>query len=144
MKDHVQKIVFLHYKHDILISIQVTTCQRVKDKIVTAKPELHPVPIHSLWHHIGIDSVGPISPVSKSGNKYVLTVSDYFTKWVCAFALPTKEDNEAKAQNKQNKVYDRKHSNPYKFAVCENFKLVGSISQYNTHSLSVYRLGSWY
>lgn len=63
----------------------------MKDKVVTEKPQLHPVPIHSPWHHIGIDFVGPISPVSRLGNKYILTISDYFTKWACAFALPTKE-----------------------------------------------------
>ena len=66
-------------------------CQRVNDKIITDKPELHPVPVHSPWHHVGIDFVGPISPASNSGNKYILTLSDYFTKWVEAVALPTKE-----------------------------------------------------
>ena len=66
-------------------------CQRVKDKIVTAKPELHPVPVHSPWHHIGIDFVDPISPISRAGNRFILTVSDYFTKWVSVFPLPTKE-----------------------------------------------------
>ena len=63
-------------------------CQRVNDKIVKDRPELHPVPVHSTWYHIGIDFVGP---VSRSGNKYILTVSDYFSKWVCAFPLPSKE-----------------------------------------------------
>ena len=63
----------------------------MKDKIFTSRPELHPVPVHTPWHHIGLDFVGPISPVSTQGNKYILTVSDYFSKWVCAFALPNKE-----------------------------------------------------
>jgi hypothetical protein len=66
-------------------------CQRINDKIVTTKPELHPVPVHSPWNHLGIDFIGPISPTSHTGNKYILTVSDYFTKWVAAFPLPTKE-----------------------------------------------------
>ena len=39
--------------------------------------------VHSSWFHVAIDFVGPISPSSKSG--------DYFTKWVEAVALPTKE-----------------------------------------------------
>ena len=38
-----------------------------------SKPELHPIPIHSPWHNIGIDFVGPISPVSRVGNQYILT-----------------------------------------------------------------------
>jgi hypothetical protein len=35
--------------------------------------------------------VGPVSPPSSSGNKYILTISDYFTKFSFARALPTKE-----------------------------------------------------
>ena len=54
-------------------------------------PELHPVPVHSPWFHVGIDFVGPISPPSVSGNSYILTLSDYFTKWVEAAPLPTKK-----------------------------------------------------
>ena len=39
--------------------------------------------------HLGF--VGPISPPSSAGNRYILTVSDYFTKFAWAHALPTKE-----------------------------------------------------
>ena len=66
-------------------------CQRVNGKMTRDMPELHPVPVHSLWHHRGIDFVGSISPASSSGNKYILTLSDYFTKWVEAVPLPSKE-----------------------------------------------------
>ena len=41
--------------------------------------ELHSVPVKSPWHHIGMDFMGPISPVSTSGNRYIFTLSDYFT-----------------------------------------------------------------
>lgn len=55
------------------------------------RPELHPVPVKSPWHHLGMDFVGPISPPSTKGNRYILTISDYFTKFAWAKALPTKE-----------------------------------------------------
>ena len=42
-------------------------------------PELHPVPVHSPWHHVGIDFIGPIHPTGRSGNRFILTLSDYFT-----------------------------------------------------------------
>ena len=45
-------------------------------------PELHPIPVVAPWHHIGIDFIGPISPQSTKGNYYILTISDYFSKWV--------------------------------------------------------------
>ena len=74
-----------------MIIIQVKECDVCQRVMVKSTPELHPVPVHSTWHHIGIDFVGRISSTSRSGNKYFLTVSDYFSKWVCAFPLPTKE-----------------------------------------------------
>jgi len=30
-------------------------------------------------------------PVTADGKKYVLVLTDYFTKWACAFALPDAE-----------------------------------------------------
>ena len=33
------------------------------------------------WHQIGIDLVGPL-PETPLGNKYICTVTDYYTKWV--------------------------------------------------------------
>lgn len=55
------------------------------------RPELHPVPVKSPWHHLGMDFVGPISPLSKNGNRYILTISDYFKKFAWAKALPYKK-----------------------------------------------------
>ncbi len=65
-------------------------CQRVNRKMTTTSPELHPVPVKSPFHHIGIDFVGPITPISEDGSRYILTISDYFTKWVEAIPTPTK------------------------------------------------------
>ena len=56
----------------------------------TAAPELHPIPVVSPWYHIGIDFIGPVSPPSSNGSRYILTISDYFTKFVEAFALESK------------------------------------------------------
>ena len=60
----------------------VMNVKRMRDKLTTTRAELHPNPVHSSWYHIGIDFIGPLSPVSQS---------DYFIKWVTA-ALQTKEN----------------------------------------------------
>ena len=66
-------------------------CQKMNRKIDRERPELNPVPVKSPWYHRGIDFIGPISSVSRSGNRFILTVSDYFTKFAYACALPTKK-----------------------------------------------------
>ena len=39
---------------------------------------------------MGIDFIGSITPASSSGNRFILTLSDYYTKWVDAVPLPSK------------------------------------------------------
>lgn len=65
-------------------------CQRVNKKLTTKTPELHPIPVKSPWFHVGIDFMGPINPTSVQGNRYILTISDYFSKFVDAVPLPDK------------------------------------------------------
>ena len=65
-------------------------CQKTGRKISTVAPALHCVPVVSPWYHIGIDFIGPISPASTQGSHYILTVADYFTKFVEAIPTPTK------------------------------------------------------
>ena len=60
-------------------------------KMDIERTELHPVPVKAPRHHLGMDFIGPISPPAESGNRYELTISDYFTKFGWSIALPTKE-----------------------------------------------------
>ena len=52
--------------------------------------ELHPIPVRDkVWDTIGVDLIGPL-PETSRGNKYILTVSDYFSKWPEATPLSDK------------------------------------------------------
>ena len=52
--------------------------------------ELHPIPVRNqVWHTIGIDLIGPL-PTTPRGNKYIMTVSCFFSKWPEATALADK------------------------------------------------------
>ena len=77
--------------HDCNLQIaECHQCQKTGRKISKVAPPLHCVPVVSPWHHIGIDFIGPISPPSTQGSQYILTVGDYFTKFVEAIPTPTK------------------------------------------------------
>ena len=87
-------IALLNSKKCIPLQISsCDTCQRVNQKVVLTKPELHPVPVKSPWFHIGIDFIGPVNPTSSKGMQYILTISDYFTKFVQAISLPDKRSS---------------------------------------------------
>lgn len=47
-----------------------------------ARLELQQIFIKSTWHHSGVDLVGLLN--SPSGNRYILTLTDYFSKCVCS------------------------------------------------------------
>lgn len=49
---------------------------------------------------IGMDFLGPIKPESPNGNKFIMVMTDYFSKWVEAVALP-----DQKAQTTADCLY---------------------------------------
>ena len=62
-------------------------CQTTTD-FKTVSNELHPIAVVSPWYHIGMDLIK--MPTSKHGNKHILSIDDYFTKWPEAVAIPDK------------------------------------------------------
>ena len=45
-------------------------CQCKNRKLTTRVPELHPIPVKAPWYMVGIDFIGPLSPVAKDGSCY--------------------------------------------------------------------------
>lgn len=65
-------------------------CQRNTQQLKTAAMELHPVDvIPQTWYLLGMDLIGPFKS-SGAGNKYILTMTDYFSKYVEAVPLSDK------------------------------------------------------
>ena len=75
--------------------------------LTTGVPELHLIPVKAPWYMVGIDFIGPLSPVAKDGSRYILTISDYFTKWV--EVVPT-----------VNKMSSTMASSLFKVSMCTN------------------------
>ena len=69
--------------------IQVKTCdkcQRNNGKLQKQHAPLHP---DETWWQVGMDLVGSL-PETARGYKYIMTLTDYYTKWAEAAALKDK------------------------------------------------------
>ncbi len=69
--------------------VSCETCQRQNKMLEKPAALLHSISVDGSWHRVGIDLVGPF-PRTGSGNQYIITCSDYFTKWPEAAAIPDK------------------------------------------------------
>ena len=63
-------------------------CQRSKRKFDKPSPMLHLIPVSDTWKKVGINLIE--LPQSRNGNQYCITLTDYFSKWPEAAAIPTK------------------------------------------------------
>ncbi|XP_053406591.1 uncharacterized protein LOC128559314 [Mercenaria mercenaria] len=74
-------------------------CQKTVPKGKVQKVPLGEMPIiDAPFQRVAVDLIGPISPVSGKGNRYILTVVDYATRYPEAVALPRIEtENVAEA-----------------------------------------------
>ena len=81
-----------------LYCTQCDICQRIGPKISTNLQPLHPTMPTKVFQKWGLDFIGPVNPPAKgTRNRYIITATDYTTKWVEARAL---RDNMAKSTAK--------------------------------------------
>ena len=64
-------------------------CQRTVPKGRVCEVPLEKMPlIDEPFRRVAVDKVGPITPVTDNGNRYILTLVDYATRYPEAVALP--------------------------------------------------------
>lgn len=66
------------------------SCASVKGPHTRSKGKLQIYNVGAPWERIAIDVAGPF-PLTESGNRYIVVVQDYFTKWPEVFATPNQE-----------------------------------------------------
>ena len=65
-------------------------CQHNSKKLVKAAGCLNPIAVQpKIWQQVGMDLIGPLTETAR-GNKYIITLTDYFSKWAEAAPLPDK------------------------------------------------------
>src|SRR5271154_4042947 len=67
----------------------VSRCE--KFKMFSGRPQLAALPLRPIiiegpFQQWGLNFIGPISPTSSVGHQYIITATDYLTKWVEAKA----------------------------------------------------------
>ena len=80
-------------------------CQRNARQLTTAAMELQSIPVApKVWYLVGMDLIGPFRP-SAIGHQFVLTMTDYFSKYV--EAVPIKDKSAISVARGIYEVYCR-------------------------------------
>ena len=67
-------------------------CQIFDGKRKVLPIPLNPITIEAPFQQWGLDFIGEINPNSSGQHKWILTATDYFTKWI--EVIPTKKSTE--------------------------------------------------
>eukprot|EP00698_Gefionella_okellyi_P012882 TRINITY_DN3500_c0_g1_i3.p1 TRINITY_DN3500_c0_g1~~TRINITY_DN3500_c0_g1_i3.p1 ORF type:complete len:624 (+),score=113.96 TRINITY_DN3500_c0_g1_i3:1771-3642(+) len=67
--------------------LSCVSCQERKRRRGPLPGKLESLQVSEPWEMIAMDLLGPLN-VTKSGNRWVMVVTEYLTKWTEAFALP--------------------------------------------------------
>ncbi|CAG2256003.1 unnamed protein product [Mytilus edulis] len=83
-----QRFYWYEMREDITIWLaKCDICQANKPPVKGYRAPLGSMPTGGPWDRLATDILGPL-PVTPRHNKYVLTVTDHFTKWVEVFPVP--------------------------------------------------------
>nr|CAH8829254.1 unnamed protein product [Trichobilharzia regenti] len=73
--------------HDVMeFCRNCAICAQIKQPKPTPRAPLVPMLTEAPNHRVGVDIIGPV-PTSRRGNRYILVMVDYFTKWCEAVPL---------------------------------------------------------
>ena len=82
-----ERFYWASYKEDVIKHIRICTiCEARKNPPRAAREKLGQYVVGEPLERVAIDFLGPLSRTEK-GNKYVVIISDYFTRWIEAYTI---------------------------------------------------------
>uniref|UniRef100_A0A8C5QRN9 Integrase catalytic domain-containing protein n=1 Tax=Leptobrachium leishanense TaxID=445787 RepID=A0A8C5QRN9_9ANUR len=75
--------------------LECDVCQSVVKPLVAGR-SLQSIKVSAVWEFVGLDISGRL-PQTAQGNQYIVSLTDYFSKWVEGFAMKTKSASEVSA-----------------------------------------------
>ena len=86
-----QRFYWFGVRNDVITWVRrCDNCKMMKGPAKNQKAPLGSMTTGAPWDRLSTDILGPL-PESNRGNKYIMVVTDYFTKWVEIFALPDQQ-----------------------------------------------------
>ena len=86
-----QRFFWFGLRNDVTLWIrQCDVCKKTKGSVTKTRGPLGKMQCGAPWDRLSTDILGPL-PESHKGNKYILVVTDYFTKWVEIFPIPDQQ-----------------------------------------------------
>ena len=67
-----------------------TVCAQFKNPPKKTRAPLQQYRVGAAMERVAMDILGPL-PITDRGNRYVLVIGDYFTKWIESYAIPNQE-----------------------------------------------------
>jgi hypothetical protein len=83
----ISRVYWPHMRRDVINYVRACIlCQQYKPSNQKPGGLMKPIIVSEPWHTVGLDITGPL-PKTRRGNRFILVVVDYFTKWVELFPL---------------------------------------------------------
>lgn len=112
------------------------SCQARNDPKQRKGGKLEPIMVDKIWERVGMDLVGPL-PKTLRGNRYLLTMTDFFSGWVEACAIP--EDTTEEVAHAFVEVWICRYGAPGRINSNRGKQFVGRLMGKVTKQLGVSR-----
>ena len=127
------KYTWLGISEDVYEYIETCEKCQVHNAVKTSAPTMIPIKPSGPFHLVGMDLVGPLQ-VTNNGNKYIITFTDYFTKWVEVMPIKNKTAESVAAKVRS---FVNRHGPPHRILSDQGREFCNSINKALFDSLGI-------